>query len=59
MGKPVDPLWRDTILVRTNPPATETMRTRYEVFTGKYVFHCHNLVHEDRGMMQLVEILSS
>lgn len=58
-GKPVDPVWRDTILVRSNPPVTVTMRTRYEVFTGKYVLHCHNLVHEDRGMMQLIEILSS
>ncbi|GJL59942.1 MAG: oxidoreductase [Nitrospirales bacterium] len=58
-GKPVDPVWRDTILVRNNPPVTVTMRTRYEVFTGKYVLHCHNLVHEDRGMMQLIEILSS
>ena len=34
-GKPVDPVWRDTILVRSNPPVTVTMRTRYEVFTGK------------------------
>ena len=58
-GKPVDPVWRDTILVRSNPPVTVTMRTRYEVFTGKHVLHCHNLVHEDRGMMQLIEILSS
>ena len=58
-GKPIDPVWHDTILVRSDPPVTVTMRTRYEVFTGKHVLHCHNLVHEDRGMMQLVEILSS
>ena len=58
-GKPVAPVWHDTILVRNNPPVTVTMRTRYEVFTGKHVLHCHNLVHEDRGMMQLIEILSS
>ncbi|GKS58588.1 L-ascorbate oxidase [Nitrospira sp.] len=58
-GKPVQPVWHDTILVRSNPPVTVTMRTRYEVFTGKHVLHCHNLVHEDRGMMQLIEILSS
>ena len=55
----MDPVWHDTILVRNNPPVTVTMRTRYEAFTGKHVLHCHNLLHEDRGMMQLIEILSS
>ncbi len=24
---------------------------RFEDFTGKYVYHCHNLEHEDAGMM--------
>ncbi|MFY9823177.1 MAG: multicopper oxidase family protein [Thermoanaerobaculia bacterium] len=46
--------WRDTIIV---PPGGELrMRTRIERFTGRFVLHCHILPHEDRGMMQLVEV---
>jgi len=25
--------------------------------TGKYVFHCHILMHEDSGMMAVVEVV--
>jgi len=32
------------------------MRSRFADFTGQYVLHCHILAHEDRGMMQLVEV---
>ena len=32
------------------------MRTRFVDFTGLYVQHCHILAHEDRGMMQLVQV---
>ncbi|HKP82437.1 MAG TPA: multicopper oxidase domain-containing protein [Pyrinomonadaceae bacterium] len=32
------------------------MWTRFVDFTGTYVFHCHILGHEDRGMMQLVRV---
>lgn len=46
--------WRDTIII---PPSGDLrMRTRIERFTGKFVLHCHILPHEDRGMMQLVEV---
>jgi FtsP/CotA-like multicopper oxidase with cupredoxin domain len=31
-------------------------RSRFVDFTGQYVLHCHILIHEDRGMMQLVEV---
>ena len=31
----------------------------YVDFTGKYVLHCHILGHEDRGMMQLIEVVSN
>ena len=33
-------------------------RTRFVDFTGAYVQHCHILAHEDRGMMQLLEVVS-
>jgi len=51
-GKPGE--WRDTILI---PAGKEvTFRTRLERFTGRFVLHCHILTHEDRGMMQLVDV---
>ncbi len=41
--------WRDTVLVRRG----ETVRIRipFQDFTGKTVYHCHILDHEDLGMM--------
>lgn len=33
------------------------MRTRFVDYTGQYVLHCHILIHEDRGMMQLIEVV--
>ena len=32
------------------------IRTRFVDFTGLYVQHCHILAHEDRGMMQVVQV---
>jgi len=37
-------------------PGYFKMRSRFADFTGQYVLHCHILAHEDRGMMQLVEV---
>ena len=39
-------------------PGWFKMRTRFADFTGDYVLHCHILIHEDRGMMQLIEVVS-
>jgi suppressor of ftsI len=37
------------------PPFGEiTIRTRFLDFTGRWVYHCHILLHEDRGMMGTV-----
>ena len=43
------PAWRDKVLVRRG----ETVRIRilFRDFTGKTVYHCHILDHEDLGMM--------
>lgn len=38
-------------------PGYFTMRSRFVDFTGMYVQHCHILAHEDRGMMQLLEVV--
>lgn len=35
------------------------IRTRFEDFAGMFVIHCHILGHEDRGMMQLVEVVDN
>jgi FtsP/CotA-like multicopper oxidase with cupredoxin domain len=44
--------WEDTTPV---PPFGDiTFRTRFLDFPGRWVFHCHILVHEDNGMMQTV-----
>ncbi len=37
-------------------PGYFKMRSRFVDFTGKFVLHCHILGHEDRGMMQLIEV---
>jgi FtsP/CotA-like multicopper oxidase with cupredoxin domain len=54
-GKIVERVWRDTILVAEKKPVT--IRVRYLDFPGKSVFHCHNLAHEDLGMMQNIEMV--
>ena len=41
------------------PPFGEiTMRTRYLDFPGRWVYHCHILLHEDKGMMGTVRALA-
>jgi FtsP/CotA-like multicopper oxidase with cupredoxin domain len=37
-------------------PGYFVMRSRFVDFTGLYVQHCHILAHEDRGMMQLLQV---
>ena len=38
-------------------PGYFRMRSQFVDFTGQYVLHCHILTHEDRGMMQLIEVV--
>ena len=33
-----------------------TLRSRFLDFTGRFVFHCHMMNHEELGMMQVVEV---
>jgi L-ascorbate oxidase len=48
-------VWKDTLMIETG--AIIKVRTHYRRFTGAFVLHCHILDHEDRGMMQNVEIV--
>lgn len=46
---PQDMGWKDTVLV--DPIETVKVAVRFGDETGMYVAHCHNLEHEDSGMM--------
>ena len=48
------PQWQDVV----NVPAfsSVTVRIPFEGFTGKTVYHCHILDHEDLGMMGVIEV---
>jgi spore coat protein A len=46
---PFDAGWKDTIDLRAAEQAS--IAVRFDGYPGKYVFHCHNLEHEDMAMM--------
>lgn len=46
--------WKDTILVM--PGETVKIIIPFASLTGLFVFHCHNLEHEDDGMMLLYKL---
>ncbi|MFE9850027.1 multicopper oxidase family protein [Streptomyces sp. NPDC005576] len=53
-GRPLaTPVWQDTVGILRG--GSVTLRVRFDDFTGRALVHCHQLQHEDRGMMQLVE----
>jgi spore coat protein A len=47
--------WKDTAVV--NPRDVLTMLVRFDGYTGRYVFHCHMLEHEDNDMMRPYEVI--
>ena len=60
-GQPIEPYWADTIALppggSESAPTSVTFRTRFQDYKGSFVMHCHMLVHEDMGMMQMVEVV--
>ena len=52
----VDEGWKDTVLVM--PGETVRVLVRFENYAGMYLYHCHNLEHEDAGMMRNYRIES-
>jgi spore coat protein A, manganese oxidase len=48
--------WKDT--VRTDPGMVTRIIVRFEGYTGRYVWHCHLLEHEDNEMMRPYEVLA-
>jgi spore coat protein A len=48
--------WKDT--VRATPGASTRIIVKFEGYTGRYVWHCHILEHEDNEMMRPYEVIS-
>jgi FtsP/CotA-like multicopper oxidase with cupredoxin domain len=46
----VDEGWKDTLLVM--PGERVKMLLKFEDYAGLFLYHCHNLEHEDMGMMR-------
>lgn len=52
---PYDSGWKDTLDL--GPGQGATILARFSGYRGRYVFHCHNLEHEDMGMMANFEVI--
>jgi spore coat protein A len=52
---PYDAGWKDTIDLR--PAEEASIALRVTGYPGTYVFHCHNLEHEDMAMMGTMRII--
>jgi FtsP/CotA-like multicopper oxidase with cupredoxin domain len=58
------PFWDTVPLPAQIPPGTGTpgqlqIRSRFLIYDGEYVTHCHILVHEDVGMMINVKLIGN
>ena len=51
---PYDAGWKDTVYLEGG---TVRVVARFDGYRGKYVFHCHNLEHEDMMMMANFEVV--
>jgi spore coat protein A, manganese oxidase len=49
--------WKDT--VRADPAMITRIIIRFEGYTGRYVWHCHILEHEDNEMMRPYEVIAA
>jgi FtsP/CotA-like multicopper oxidase with cupredoxin domain len=52
----LDEGWKDTAL--TMPGERVKILLKFEDFTGLYLYHCHNLEHEDMGMMRNYRVVA-
>ena len=51
----VDEGWKDTVLLM--PGERVRLLKRFDDYPGLFLYHCHNLEHEDMGMMRNFEVL--
>ena len=54
IGAPRDRAWKDTVIVAVGE--TVIVQPRFAPYAGRYVFHCHNLEHQERAMMLQLEV---
>ena len=52
-----EPRWMDTVSIPRNGGRV-VFRSRFADFTGRWIHHCHILMHEDMGMMDEVECVA-
>lgn len=55
-GRPIDPpTWQNVV----NVPARSStvVRIAFDAYTGRTVYHCHILDHEDNGMMGVIDVV--
>jgi spore coat protein A len=43
--------------VRVNPKEIVEIAVRFETYSGRYMYHCHILEHEDRDMMRPIVVM--
>ncbi len=48
--------WKDTVRVGGSEVVRVAMT--FEGYTGRYMFHCHNLAHEDHSMMGQMKVVA-
>lgn len=53
---PLERGWKDTVVVG-GKRGDASILVRFQGYTGKYVFHCHTIEHEDARMMTNLEVL--
>ena len=56
LPEPVEMGWKDT--VRADPGMITRIIIPFEGYTGRYVWHCHILEHEDNEMMRPYEVVA-
>jgi len=56
LPEPGEAGWKDT--VRADPGMVTRIIIRFEGFTGRYVWHCHILEHEDNEMMRPFDVVA-
>ena len=54
---PYDVGWKDTVDIR--PAEIVEVAVRFTDHAGRFVFHCHNLEHEDMAMMATIRTVES
>lgn len=54
---PEEWVWQDTVSLPAE--GSVRIRSRFRNYHGRYLLHCHILVHSDLGMMQNVEVVGN